>query len=254
MTKSILLTILLVLMSQSPLKAQTRSEIWITDDIRLLHLQDSVFMHTTWVNFKDYGRVGSNGMLVIKNGQALMVDTPMKEEPTMQLFNYLEDSLKVQMTTHVAGHYHADCVGGLDYLKTRGVQSFANEITIQKCKETGMPVPHTPFTDSLHFTFHGIDIHCHYFGGGHTVDNIVVYLPKQRILFGGCLIKSLSARDIGASTESVLNEWDNTVKRIQDAYPDELTVIPGHGDYGNKALLNHTTQLIIEKQKSKCVW
>ncbi len=86
------------------------------------------------------------------------------------------------------------------------------------------------------------------FGGGHSVDNITVYLPDQKILFGGCLIKNLAATDIGANGESVLQEWDVTVQRILKTYQGPLTVIPGHGNWGSEALLVHTVKLAVQKK------
>jgi len=251
MIKTIVLTSILILSGLNQVKSQSNSEIWINDDIRLIHLQDSVFMHTTWVKIKEYGRIGSNGMLVIRDGQAVMVDTPMGEEKTQQIAEYLEDSLSVSIVKLIAGHYHADCLGGLDYLKAKGVESLANYMTINKCKEIGMPVPTVPFIDSLDFDFKGLKIQCRYFGGGHSYDNITVYIPEKKILFGGCLIKSLTAKDIGNNKESVLSEWDLTVKRIINTYKGSLIVIPGHGDYGNEGLLVHTVKLAEQKKNNQ---
>lgn len=248
MIQKLILSGLLLVSASLSITSQTKSEIWITEDVRLLHLQDSVFMHTTWVEIENYGRVGSNGMLVIKDGQAVMVDTPMGEPKTRLIAEYLKDSLGVTIKKHIAGHYHVDCVGGLDYLKANGVASIANEMTITKCKEMGMPIPTVSFVDSFSFDFNGVIIQCRYFGGGHSVDNITVYLPDQKILFGGCLIKNLAAKNIGANKESVLKEWDVTVKRILEEYPGSLTVIPGHGDYGSEELLTHTVRLAVEKK------
>lgn len=251
MIKTIILTMILVIIGANQLKSQSNSEIWINDDIRLIHLQDSVFMHTTWVEIKEYGRVGSNGMLIIRGGQAIMVDTPMGEEKTQLIAEYLVDSLSVSIVKLIAGHYHADCVGGLDYLKAKGVESVANFMTINKCIEKGMPVPTVSFVDSLNFDFRGLKIQCRYFGGGHTCDNITVYIPEKKILFGGCLIKSLTAKDIGDNNESELSEWDLTVKRIINNYNGSMTVIPGHGDYGNEELLVHTVKLAEQKKNNK---
>ena len=248
MIKKIILASLLIVGVVNSITSQTKSEIWINEDIRLIHLQDSVFMHTTWEEIKNYGRVGSNGMLVIRDGHAVMVDTPMGEPKTQLIAEYLKDSLGVTIKKHIAGHYHADCLGGLDYLKAKGVESIANYMTINKCKEIGMPIPTVSFVDSLSFDFNGVTIQCRYFGGGHSFDNITVYIPEKNILFGGCLIKSLDAKDIGANNESVLNEWDVTVKRIIENYKGKLIVIPGHGNYGNEELLAHTVRLAIQKK------
>ncbi len=242
--------IIIIILSVIQVKSQSNPEIWINENIRLIQLKDSVFMHTTWITRSDGERgYGSNGMLVIKNGQAIMVDTPVEEEKTKQLTEYLKDSLGVNVTKFIAGHYHIDCIGGLNYLKSIGVESIANYMTINKCKEIDMPVPKIAFTDSLNFDFNGLKIQCRYFGGGHTFDNIVVYVSEKKVLFGGCLIKSLHAKRIGVvPNESVLSEWDLTVKHIMENYKGELIVIPGHGDYGTEELLNHTVDLAIQKK------
>lgn len=113
-----------------------------------------------------------------------------------------------------------------------------------------MPIPTVAFIDSLNIEFNGLKIQCRYFGAGHSSDNITVYIPEEKILFGGCLIKPLSAKDIGNNGESILSEWDLTVKRIINTYEGRLIVIPGHGDYGNEELLIHTVYL-AEQKKNK---
>ena len=41
-----------------------------------------------------------------------------------------------------------------------------------------------------------------YPGSGHTEDNIVVWLPKHRILFGGCFVKSLQSKNLGNTEDA----------------------------------------------------
>ncbi len=220
------------------------NEIVINNDIQLTLLQDSIFIHTTWHNSENYGRVPSNGMVIIKKGQAIMIDTPMDNEETRQLAVFLKDSLHVSLVKHIAGHYHADCIGGLEYLQNQGVESIANSMTVKKCNELGLPVPSTSFDDSLKFSFNGLQIVCRYFGGGHSADNIVVWIPEKQILFGGCLVKPSGAKGLGNIHDAVLDEWDTTIEKILASYPGIKTVIPGHGAYGDRELLYHTIELV----------
>jgi metallo-beta-lactamase class B len=220
------------------------NEIVINNDIQLISLQDSVFIHTTWHESENYGRISSNGMVIIKNGQAIMVDTPMDNEKTEQLVVYLKDSLHVSLVKLIAGHYHADCIGGLGYLQNVGVESIANSMTVKKCNELGLPVPSTSFDDSLNILFNGLQIECRYFGGGHSADNIIVWIPERQILFGGCLVKSSGSKGLGNIHDAVLDEWDTTIEKILACYPDVRIVIPGHGIYGDKKLLYHTIDLV----------
>lgn len=230
--------------------AQTNEKIVIDHDIQLIPLQDSVYVHVTWHHLDEYGRFPSNGLIVIKKGQALMIDTPMDNDKTEQLTKYLKDSLSVDVTKLIIGHFHDDCMGGLSYLHGIGIESIAGSKTVAKCKEDGLPIPSTPFSDSLTFYFNGEQIDCRYFGAGHSFDNITVWIPDKEILFGGCLIKSINSRGLGNLSDAVMDDWGMTIKRIMKKYPMVQTVIPGHGDSGGTELLTHTIEL-VENQRNK---
>ena len=243
MTKRIFIALVL-LTGFYPLKAQTERNIFINDDIQLTHIIDSVYAHVTWEESETFGRFPSNGLILIKNGQAIMIDTPFDNEKTKRLTDFLEDSMGVEVKKLIIGHFHDDCLGGLEYIQSKGIESIANRLTIDKCKELELPIPLTSFTDSLVFDFQGELVVCRYFGGGHTIDNITVWFPSKKILFGGCLIKSINSRGLGNLSDAVVKEWDVTVKKIINQYPDTEIVIPGHGAIGNSSLLTHTIELV----------
>ncbi|HOZ29913.1 MAG TPA: subclass B1 metallo-beta-lactamase [Bacteroidales bacterium] len=248
MIKKAILIVLVCLIGIFSSKAQTKDVIYIDEDIQLIHLQDSIYVHVSWHSLENYGRISSNGMIIIRNGQALMIDTPMDNDKTERLTNYLKDSLSAKTTILIPGHYHGDCIGGLEYLQSIGVESIANVRTIAKCKELGLPVPSTEFTDSLSFDFNGERIICRFFGAGHSFDNITVWLLDKNILFGGCLIKSIDSKGLGNTSDAVVSEWDITVKKILETYPNVKIVVPGHGDLGGLELLTHTIKLVEEEK------
>jgi metallo-beta-lactamase class B len=250
MIKKIIWTMLLGLVGLSQISAQTIEKIVIDNDIQLIHLQDSIYVHVTWHHLDNFGRFPSNGMIIIKNGQAIMIDTPMDNDKTERLIKHLKDSMNVELTKLIIGHFHDDCLGGLGYIQSKGIASIANFKTIDKCKELGLPIPSTSFTNSLIFDFNGEQIVCRFFGGGHTFDNNTVWIPSKKILFGGCLIKSYNSSGLGNLTDAVVDDWDTTIRKLIDKYPDIETVIPGHGDFGGAELLTHTIEL-VEKQKNK---
>jgi metallo-beta-lactamase class B len=240
-----------IFLSVTSLQLHARSDqtLVVNDDIQLIHLQDSVFVHVSWENSPQFGRFPSNGLIIINSGEAVMVDTPMDTLKTRILTEYVEDNLNAKMTKLIIGHYHNDCMGGLEFIQTRGIESIANAMTIDKCRELNLPVPSVGFSDSLAIDFHGEKIICRYFGGGHTIDNITVWLPNQNILFGGCLVRSAISRGLGNLADAVVSEWDNTIMRVYETYPDAKYVVPGHGETGDTWLLTHTFQLIaLQKQ------
>ncbi|MDD3859893.1 MAG: subclass B1 metallo-beta-lactamase [Bacteroidales bacterium] len=248
MIKKTILLVVISLIGVISSKAQTKDVVFIDNDLQLIHLQDSIYIHISWHSIENYGRFPSNGMIIIRNGQALMIDTPMDNDKTERLTNYLKDSLSAKTTILIPGHYHGDCIGGLEYLQSIGVESIANSLTIAICKEEGLALPSTSFTDSLSFDFNGEQIICRFFGAGHSSDNITVWLPDQNILFGGCLIKSVDSKGLGNLSDAVVEEWDITVKKIIETYPTVKIVVPGHGDFGGKKLLTNTIKLVEEEK------
>lgn len=244
MPKRTILAVVILLMVFSTAIAQTNDLIIVDEDIQLQRLEDSIYVHITWHELAPYGRFASNGMILIKDGQALMIDTPMDNEKTERLVTFLHDSLSADLTTLIIGHFHGDCMGGLEYLQSIGVESIASALTVAKCKEIGLPVPSQSFKKVRRINFNGEKIVCRFFGGGHSFDNITAWLPEHQLLFGGCLIKSMTSRGLGNLSDAVVSEWDGTVENVMRAYPNVKVVVPGHGALGGKELLSHTIDLV----------
>ncbi len=218
--------------------------IFIDNDLQLVHLKDSVFIHVSWYNSEKYGRFASNGMIVAKQGKALLVDTPMDNEQTQRLYNFLKDRMNIEVTMFIPGHFHEDCMGGISFLHSKEVRSIANSLTIQKCRELGLEAPQNSFESNKVIDFNGESIECSYDGGGHSFDNITVWLPNQKILFGGCMVKNKNSKGLGNLSDAIVDEWDGTVRKLLNKYGNAEYVIPGHGAYGGVGLLNHTIDLV----------
>ncbi len=52
-------------------------------------------------------------------------------------------------------------------------------------------------------------------GEGHTSDNINVWFEKEKILFGGCLIRGADAETLGYLGDANTLEYESTLKRVQ---------------------------------------
>lgn len=225
--------------------------IQVNKDIELIKINENYYVHTSWFDFPGFGRFLSNGLVFVKNGKAVLIDTPNTNEQTLVLYNFLKDHLKVDITKIIVGHSHSDCMGGLSALHEMGIESIACDKTLKLCKAQNLPIPKRSFADSMVLEFEGETIICRYFGAGHTVDNIVVYFPTSKILFGGCLIKSLDSKGLGNTSEADVEEWDKTVLKLQKAYPSIKLVIPGHGAFGDSSLLDHTIALTQDHKEKK---
>lgn len=248
-SNKLILIIILSFLFAGISKAQ-ENEIEINDDIKLERINESFYVHISWFNDPDFGRFPSNGLLFIKNGEAIMIDTPNNNEQTKQLLDYLKDSMDISVKKLIIGHSHEDCLGGFGYIKSLGIESISGALTKDVCVKKKLPIPDNTFDQKLEFEFHGEKVICEYFGGGHTIDNIVVYFPSDKILFGGCLIKSLNSNGLGYIKESDIENWDKTIVKIMREFPDIDYVIPGHGAFGDTQLLKHTIELVkLYKEK-----
>ena len=113
-------------------------------------------------------------------------------------------------------------------------------MTIELAEAHKMPVPQHGFTDSFELNLNGHKIHCHYFGGAHTADNIVIWIPSEEILFGGCMIRDINSTGLGNTSDAKIDEWLPTIEKVIENFPNAKIVIPGHGDIGGIELLEHT--------------
>lgn len=79
--------------------------------------------------------------------------------------------------------------------------------------------------------------------GIRLADDIVVWVPKKKVLFGGCLIKSQNAGNLGNTAEADLINYPATLKKVREKYSGAKIVISGHGQSGGIELINHTIEL-----------
>ncbi|OHE63131.1 MAG: hypothetical protein A2413_18500 [Treponema sp. RIFOXYC1_FULL_61_9] len=89
----------------------------------------------------------------------------------------------------------------------------------------------------------GIPLMIDYFGPAHSPDNVTIWEETNMLLFGGCLIKSLDSMTLGNIADADLKNWPIGIEKLQGKYANARIVVPGHGDYGDSDLLDHTYQL-----------
>jgi metallo-beta-lactamase class B len=221
-------------------------QIKISEDLKVLQISEHSYVHVSYSQISGFGRVGSNGCIYTNNGEALLFDTPADDSLTEQLVLWITNSLKARIIGFVPNHWHIDCMGGLKYLKSIGIPSYANEKTIAIAKSNNLPLPQHNFHDSLTLHLGDKTVICKYFGSAHTIDNIVTWIPSERILFGGCMVKELKSGTLGNLADANRAEWPKTLSRVLAEYSTAEIVIPGHGEFGGKELLTHTLELLMK--------
>lgn len=218
--------------------------IHVSPDLEIKQLTHHIYLYTSYADVGVWGRVGSNGVIVIAENEAFLIDSPMSNEKTEELVKAIKSNFNAVVTSFVAGHWHDDCVGGLDYLHSQNVETYAHKLTCEILIEKKLLYPKKWFTDSLYINFNSINIQCFYLGAGHSQDNIVFYFPAEKILFGGCLIKDLSAKNLGNTVDAVISEWGKTLEKVLQKFSEVEIIVPGHGNFGGFELIDHSQKLL----------
>jgi metallo-beta-lactamase class B len=196
-----------------------------------------------------YRNSTANGMFYISRGKALLIDTPGDDPLTDSLINWITERYNVKVEGVVITHWHMeDRMGGLNAAHKRGIKSYASALTVQEAKKRNLPVPQNSFEKSMTLKIGGRKIICEFPGGGHTVDNSIVWFPEDKTLFGGCLIKDYKAKSLGYTKDADLKAWPLTMKKIQKKYGGAEVIIPGHGEWGSSGLtLKNNIELLEGK-------
>jgi glyoxylase-like metal-dependent hydrolase (beta-lactamase superfamily II) len=100
----------------------------------------------------------------------------------------------------------------------------ANSLSyLEQVKETRVTPPNVTLDRKMTLFRGGREIQLLYFGRGHTDTDVVVYLPKERIVCTGDLMESV----ISYMGDAYAEEWPATLDRLMAL--DFDTVMPGHG-------------------------
>jgi len=210
--------------------------------LRVEQLTENTFQHITYLKTQDFGNVACNGMIVRDNGEAIIFDTPSNDEDAKELIDWVEDVLQCKVVAIVATHFHIDCLGGLNEFHSRNIPSYASNKTIALAKSKDAPVPQHGFDGQLELKVGDKIVVNSFLGEGHTRDNIIGYFPSEKVLFGGCMIKSMGAGK-GNLEDANVKAWPTTVKKVKTQFADAQVIIPGHGNPGGQELLDFTIEL-----------
>jgi len=242
--KSKLFTLfLLLLFPAAGILAQTGPPVKISPDLRLKSLTENVWIHVSDIPMPPGGTVSANGLAVMKAGRLVLIDTPWNDAQTEALIEWFRGYGEFREIMVIVCHYHDDNLGGLGWFKRNHMDSCALEMTRKICMEKGLPVPGLTIDEELRQEFVRMGIEVFYPGEGHTPDSICVYLPEEKILFGGCSVKALGNTTLGNTAEANLAAWPDSLRRMKAAFPLAETVVPGHGEAGDLSLIDHTLTL-----------
>ena len=205
-------------------------KIKISDDLEIQKISDHVYIYISYHDLETIKHFPANGMIYVHNGKSLLIDTPWEIDGTRKLIDWIPQHLKVSIEGVIVTHWHEDCMGGLQVFHDAGIKSYANTMTSEFAKQQGLPVPQNLFNESCVLNLGGEDVFCFFPGGGHTKDNIVVWIPNEKILFAGCIAKAMNWSSLGFIGDADIQSWPKSLNKLLLRFPECQGVIPGHGD------------------------
>ena len=211
-------------------------------EITVEQIAPNVFLHSSTQSTTNFGRVSSNGLIVVRENNAVIIDTPWSLEDSAALIAWVKEA-GYQLAGVLATHSHEDRTGGFALVNSLSIPTYASLKTNLLLREDGRAAAQHEFSESSFWWLNGT-VEVFYAGAGHTLDNHVVWLPEERILFGGCLIRSLASSGLGFVGQADLDEWPSTVQKLVERYSPISIVIPGHGAVGSAELLDRTLELL----------
>jgi len=109
--KSILFVLSFFLVSyvhgQTPRPAPSREPktIYQTENLVIRQISKNVFVHISYLQTMDFGKVACNGMLVRQGNEALVFDTPTSNKSAEELIRYINEILHGKIKAIVPTHF-----------------------------------------------------------------------------------------------------------------------------------------------------
>jgi metallo-beta-lactamase class B len=219
--------------------------------LKISHLTGDFYVFTTY-NYYKGNRIPANGMYLLTDNGAVMFDSPWDTTQFQPLLDSIKARHNKSVMLCIATHFHEDRTGGLEYYRQQGIKTYTTRQTDELSKKRGMRRAEYLIDKDTVFTIGQYSFQTYFPGHGHAPDNIVIWFKKQKVLYGGCLVKSVEDSTLGNLADASVKDYSATIKNVQGKCKNPKYIIPGHNDWTNTASLKHTLEMAQElKQKNK---
>jgi metallo-beta-lactamase class B len=211
--------------------------------LTISHLTGDFYVFTTYKTLAG-GPYPSNGLYLVTNKGVVMIDCPWDSTQFQPLVDSIYLRHKKRVVLCIATHFHDDRTAALDFLRQHGVATYSSVLTYELSMQKHNPLAEHTFTQDTVFNVGNYSFSTFYPGEGHTRDNIVVWFPSDKILYGGCFVKSTEVNELGYTVDANVPEWPRSVQRLIDRYPNPAFIIPGHFGWSDLRSLQHTLDIL----------
>ncbi len=212
-------------------------------DVVIAPLENGVWLHTSYQEFPQWGRVRSNGLIVREGDFVTLVDTAWTNEQTEYLVDWIEAEWQLPVRRAVLTHAHDDKMGGVGWLNRRGVETWAHRISNRIAPSRGLEPAKNQLSLEIGQSRRLGRLRVHYPGPGHSAGNIVVAVDASSVLHGGCLIRPGGSQTLGNTADANVKYWAQAVENVATWASQQTLVVPSHGEPAGPELLAHTIAL-----------
>ncbi len=271
-----LILLLVIIFINNFLQASV-NQIQLNEDLRITEIEKGVYIVT-----HSFPWPGNSLVVFLSENKVVFVDTPYNNEATRKVVEWIKSKNGKADIIEINTGFHNDNLGGNEYLLSQNIPVYGSELTAeliengriyetmaaasemlkksktkkQECLEAyktqKFKAPNRLFDIKEGFELNVGEetVEVYFPGESHSIDNVVVYFHDKKILFGGCMIKSLESKSPGFTDDANMEEWPKSVKKVLNKYKNARIVVPGHGNWGDTKLLKHTIDLLINFNKT----
>lgn len=218
--------------------------------LQISHLTGGFYVYKTFHDYKGT-LISANALYLVTDKGVVLFDAPWDKTQ----FQPLLDSIKAKHNKNVimcfATHSHEDRAGGLEFYGKKGIKTYSIKLTDDILKKNNEKRAKFVIPNDTIFSVGKYKFEVFYPGKGHAPDNIVVWFNKEKVLYGGCFIKSTEAKDLGYLGDADVKEWEKSIKKVQSKFKSPKYIITGHDDWSDLRSLNHTLKLVQDYNAAK---
>ena len=216
--------------------------------LKTSHLTGDFYIYTTYSSYEGE-QVPANGMYLVTNNGIVLFDTPWDTTQFQPLLDSIKFRHNKSVELCIVTHWHSDRTEGLEYYKQKGIKTYTTVLTDELSKKNNKKRAEFLMTKDTIFNVGQYSFETYYPGQGHTADNIIVLFDKEKILYGGCLIKGVDAENLGYLGDANITEYETTLKRVQKKCSKPKFIIISHSDWNNINSLKHSIRLAKKLKK-----
>ena len=210
--------------------------------LKISHLTGDFYVFTTYNLYKNT-LIPANGLYVVTTDGVIMIDSPWDTTQYQPLLDSIRARHSKNVTLCIATHFHEDRTGGLEYYRQQGIKTYTTKQTDEFSKKRGMKRAQFLINRDTTFTVGQYSFQTYYPGHGHTSDNIVIWFEKEKILYGGCLIKSTEDTSLGNLADADVKAYATTLKNVKQKCKNPTHIIPGHNSWKSSRSLEHSLNM-----------